>query len=108
MKRTALIFFIVLFTAINGRYGQWREHRFTAAVAMPGWSCNRNRSSQRSRAAVGWVVKNRHHTQRLGGKSLTAWKGLRRAAAQSQSVEPADKTKDTGDKTLGGGTTVTK
>jgi hypothetical protein len=93
MKRTALIFFIVL---------------FTAAVAMPGWSCNRNRSGHRSRGAVHWVAKDRHQSGRAKAAAIHAFLDRYRGGSQNQGGGAPDKTKDSGDKTLGGGATVKK
>ena len=93
MKRTALIFFIVL---------------FTAAVAMPSWSCNRSRAGRRSRAAVQWIAKNRHQLGRAKAQAIQAFLDRYRGGSQDQGTDTPDTTTDTGDKTLGGGDTVNK
>jgi len=95
MRKNAFIIFLIL---------------FTAAVALPGWSCQHGRSKKKANN-VEWVAKNRHHQQRLGGKSARAWRGLSRAAERSNGVEEVTETeieKDTGDKTLDGSIPIKK
>ena len=95
MKKNAIIIFSII---------------FLAAVALPGWSCQRSRSENGSKK-VEWVVQNRNHRQRLGGKSVHAWRGLSRAAARSNGVETeteTDTAKDTGDKTIDESPTIQK
>ncbi len=58
-----------------------------AALAAPGFA--EPKRSATSGKPAHYVVTNANHTQRLGGRSERAWRGLSRAAERSRSVNPS-------------------